>query len=87
MIKRSFSLEKKRENKKRKKKIKTEKLLIFTSRSLIVQSQTDQKSKVEMREQGKDLRNQLEALHFKYIFSEKPAIEFNIPPHPYKVRL
>lgn len=56
MIKRSFSLQKKKKGrekmKRRKKKIKTKKLLMFTGRSLIVQSQTDQRSEIENKRIG-----------------------------------
>lgn len=57
MIKRSFSLQKKKKKgrekmKRRKKKIKTKKLLMFTGRSLIVQSQTDQRSEIENKRIG-----------------------------------
>lgn len=49
----SFSLEKREgENEKWKKEIKTRMLLVFTRRSLIVQSQTDQRSEIENKGLG-----------------------------------
>lgn len=61
-------------------------LLVFTRRSLIVQSQTDQRSEIENKGLGQRFKKATGIFVLQAdVFQEKPAIEFNIPPHSYKL--